>query len=93
MPAVMSSLPKNRPAMPILYSEAQEQLELVRRLEKPSLIAVVSVSQFFLDMARGVLSPFVGRRHSMREYLLTGPGPHELGASPKTISGPSPKRG
>jgi hypothetical protein len=49
---------------------ADEHLQAIRRLETPSLVAVVSVTSYFLEMARRLLAPAVGRRHSIREYLL-----------------------
>lgn len=74
MPKVVSLLPKSQPAIAIVYSEAGEQLAMVRESAKPCLIAVVSISPYFLEIARGVLSPMIGDRHAMSEYLLTGSG-------------------
>jgi DNA-binding transcriptional regulator YhcF (GntR family) len=81
MPEVVSVLPKDRPAIPIIYSDAEEHLEIIRQLRQPSLIAVVSISQPFLEIARGLLSPVVGRRHSLQGYLLTGESPRFRGAA------------
>jgi hypothetical protein len=63
----------------ITYSLADEHVALVQNLERPSLIAVASISEYFLQTARGVLAPVVGSRHSMREYLLVGKDPQDLG--------------
>ena len=71
---VRSVLPAGRPAVEITYSPADEYLEAVRRLQTPSLIAIVSVSHF-LVMARALLAPAVGRRHSMSCYLMSGERP------------------
>ena len=72
IPRIRSVLPTERPAVAITYSSADEHLQAIRRLTTPSLIAVVSVSPYFLQMARAVLAPAIGRRHSMRSYLMTG---------------------
>jgi DNA-binding transcriptional regulator YhcF (GntR family) len=81
MPKVVSLLPKDRPVVPIVYSDATEQLQIIRALKEPSLIAVVSISQYFLDTARGVLGPLIGGLHSMREYLVTDLGHKTVGAA------------
>ncbi len=80
MPKTVSVLPKDRPVVQITYSLADEHVALVRDIERPSQIAVASISEYFLKTARGVLAPVVGRRHSMREYLLVGHDPQDLGA-------------
>ena len=79
MPQMVSVLPKDRPIVPIVYSKADEHVALVRNLERPSLIAIASISEYFLQTARGVLAPVVGGRHSMREYLLVGKEPQDVG--------------
>jgi DNA-binding transcriptional regulator YhcF (GntR family) len=61
---------KERPAVAVSYSSADEHLQTIRNLKKPSVIAVVSGSRLFLDVARAVLAPAVGRRHQLREILL-----------------------
>ena len=60
---------QNRPPVPFAYSEADEHVNLIRRLEKPSIIAVVSVSERLLRTARGLLAQAIGRRHTFREFL------------------------
>ena len=72
LPEVEPLLPVERPAVRIQFSSADEHLERIRQLEQPSLIAVISVSKYFLEMARAVLAPAVSRRHSMEEYLMVG---------------------
>jgi GntR family transcriptional regulator len=52
------------------YSGVDEHIEAIRRLELPSLVVVVSVSPYFLEMARRLLAQAVGNRHSMRSYLM-----------------------
>ncbi len=71
MRAVVSVLPKDGSAIPIIYSPADQHVEMVRGLQRPSMIALVSISEYFLQTARGVLAPVAGQRHSIREYLLT----------------------
>ncbi len=72
IPKIRSVLSPGRPPIAIAYSPADEHLAAIRRLATTSLVAVVSVSRYFLEMARGLLAPEVGRRHSMRGYLMTG---------------------
>ena len=74
MPDVVPVLPKDRPAIPIIFSDAEEQLEMIRQLREPSVIAVVSISSYFLDIARGVLGPVIGRR---RDLYPVGPRAQE----------------
>ena len=71
IPKVAGLLPPERPAVPITYSSADPHLDLIRCLERSSVIALVSVSEYFLRTARAVLAPAAGSRHSMREYLLS----------------------
>ncbi len=70
IPKIAELLPPERPAIPITYSSADPHLDLIRRLERSSVIALVSISKYFLKTARAVLAPAAGRCHSMREYLL-----------------------
>ena len=71
IPKIAELLPPERPAIPITYSSADPHLDLIRCLERSSVIALVSISKYFLQTARAVLAPAAGRRHSMREYLLS----------------------
>ena len=71
IPKIAGLLRPERPAVPITYSSADPHLDLIRGLERSSAIALVSVSEYFLKTARAVLTPAMGRRHSMREYLLS----------------------
>ena len=63
-------LPQDRPSVPVKYASADEHLRFIRNLREPSTIAIVSVSSVFLAVARSLLAPAVGRRHSLREILL-----------------------
>jgi DNA-binding transcriptional regulator YhcF (GntR family) len=71
MAKFQSVLARDRPPIPITYSAADNVIEEIRRLKKPALIAIVSISEYFLGMARGVLAGATGQRHSMRTYLMT----------------------
>jgi len=73
-------IPKERPAIPIAFCDADEHVQMLRKLREPSVIALVSVSQYLLQAAQGLLAPAVGRRHTLTPYLL----PLE---SPKVLSG------
>ncbi len=81
IPKIASSLPKDRPAIPIEFSEADQHLEMIRQLGEPSSIAVVSISKFFLRIARGVLAPAISQHHTTREYLLSADSCSDLGAA------------
>jgi DNA-binding transcriptional regulator YhcF (GntR family) len=63
-------IPKERPAVPIAFCDADEHVQMLRKLREPSVIALVSVSQYLLQAAQGLLAPAVGRRHTLTPYLL-----------------------
>ena len=63
-------VPQNRPSVSITYSGADEHVDLIRSLKKPSIIAAVSVSESLLKTARSLFAPAIGRRHTFREFLL-----------------------
>ena len=69
--AVDALFPKDRPVVPISFCSADEHVERIRNLAQPSTIAVISASNVFLKVARGILAPAVGQRHSLEEVLLT----------------------
>lgn len=73
-------VPKSRPAIPLAFSVADEQLGLLRKLQKPSLIAVVSVSEVFLKTARALLTPTVGQRHALCDFHFPLENPSALAA-------------
>ena len=70
IPQIAPLVPKDRPAIPITFSTVDEHIKIIQALQKPSTIAVVSISPVVLQTARGVLAPVVGDRHTIREYLL-----------------------
>ncbi len=67
-PRIEAFLPRERPPYQLTICEPKEHVQMIRQLDKPSLIAVVSVSKLFLERARGFLAPFVGESHFFREY-------------------------
>ena len=67
---VHAMFPKERPVVPVRYALADEHLKAIRALKKPSVIAVVSSSRLFLEVARSVLAPALGSRHDLREIHL-----------------------
>jgi len=77
LPRIAALLPKFRVVVPALYTDATSYLEFVGRLQNPSIIALLSISEAFLKIARGVLGPVTSGRHSLieRQVAETGPLP------------------
>jgi len=73
-------VPKDRPAVWLTFSTADQLLEVIRTLREPSVIAMVSVSEALLRTANGLLAPAAGRRHVYREFLLSRGIKVDLGA-------------
>ena len=63
-------LPKDTPAIPLTFREADEHLELLSKLTHPSVIAVVSMSAVFRSTAGGLLAAAVGQRHTLTEFAF-----------------------
>jgi DNA-binding transcriptional regulator YhcF (GntR family) len=63
-------IPQSTPPIATVCSRADEHVALIRQLQNPSIVAVVSVSAIFLKTARSLLAPAIGRRHTLREVLL-----------------------
>jgi len=78
IPDVNPLLPRDRPALPLEFGAADEQVEMIRQRREPSVLAVVSVSQGFLQTARTVLATAAGRRHALQEFLLPFADPRAL---------------
>jgi GntR family transcriptional regulator len=74
-----------RPAIGIVYSQAAEQVNLIRKLRKPSIVAVVSVSELLLKIARSLLAPAIGRRHTLNMHLVVPGAPIDPGAADLVI--------
>ena len=79
------ALPRNMPIIPVTFSPADEQVGKIRTFSKPSTIALVSISEFLILTARGLLAPVLGRQHTMREYLLPAESPGTLAAADLVI--------
>jgi len=65
-------------AITITYSKADEHVEMIRALKKPSIIAAVSVSESLLTRARSMFAAAIARRHTYREVLLPPKGRIDL---------------
>jgi GntR family transcriptional regulator len=74
-----------RPAIGIVYSQAAEQVDMIRKLSKPSIVAVVSVSELLLKTARSLLAPAIGRRHTLNVHLVVPGVPIDAGAADLAI--------
>jgi hypothetical protein len=74
-------LPSQRLATKLVFASAEDQVGMVERLDRPSIIALVSVSPLFLETARGMLSPVVGDRHALIEHLLSAAGLRRLASA------------
>lgn len=61
---------QSRPTIGLVYSQAAEHVELIRKLKDPSMVAVVSVSESLLRTARGLMAPAIGRKHTLNEVLV-----------------------
>ena len=68
---VKQLVPPHRPVLPITYSPVDEHLEMIRSLNRPSIIAVASVSESLLKTARSLFAPALARRHVLREILIS----------------------
>ena len=65
-----SLLPRGHPLLAVAPSGVDAHLDHIRELAEESVIAVASISQEFLRLARALLAPVVGGRHAMEEHLL-----------------------
>ena len=71
-------VPKNVPAVRLSFSAADEHLDLLRSLDQPSVIGIISLSPIFLRTARSLLAPALGRRHVMRDFSFPVDDPKAL---------------
>ena len=78
-------VPVSRPAIGIVYSQATEQVDLIRSLRNPSIVALVSVSELLLKTARSLLAPAIGRKHSLSEQLAVPGARIDTGAADLVI--------
>jgi DNA-binding transcriptional regulator YhcF (GntR family) len=79
--AVQPLVSQSRPAIGLVYSPIAEQLDLIQKLKKPSIVAVASVSETLLRTARSVMAAAVGRRHTFQEILAVEGEPVRIGAA------------
>jgi len=73
--------PKDRPAVPLAFGAAREQVARIRQLREPSVIAVVSVSELFLRTAESLLASAVAPRHTLAVHALPLASPRALRAA------------
>jgi len=71
-------LPKDKPPYSITLNTAVREVALVRNLREPSAIAVVSVSELFLQTARALFAPALSERHTLREFFVPREKPGTL---------------
>src|SRR5262249_40185114 len=76
--AIVEALPKRHPVIPIGYSSADSHLDMVRALTRSSIVAVASVSEHFLAVARGLLGPALEARHTLIDRLVSGEDASEI---------------
>jgi GntR family transcriptional regulator len=74
-------IPAKRPCFPLQYSNALDQISMIRKLDLPSNIAVASVSSSLLKTARSLLAPSIGREHSYQELLLSADQEVDMGGA------------
>ena len=67
--------------VPIGFNSADQHIERIRRLEQPSVIGVVSVSNGFLKTAVSLLASAVGRKHTICQALLPHDNPEAVRAA------------
>jgi hypothetical protein len=58
------------PLVAVTYSPADAQLATIRELSCESTIGVISISDFFLRTANGLLGSAVGSKHSFQQFLI-----------------------
>jgi GntR family transcriptional regulator len=71
LPTIAEAVPKERPAITVLYSSAEVHFDVVRKLTRPSVVAVVSISEAFVKIACGLLGHMIGTRHTLIDCLLS----------------------
>jgi len=81
MPKLVGLIEKRQALVALQYNDTRDYVKLVGQLSRPSLIALVSVSQYVLESVRLVFSPVVGDRHSIAEYVVTEGTPLSVGAA------------
>jgi GntR family transcriptional regulator len=62
--------PANQSLVTLQFAPVDEHIAQVRQLPNASIVAAVSVSSYFLQMARTLLAPTVARRHTLQLHLI-----------------------
>jgi DNA-binding transcriptional regulator YhcF (GntR family) len=81
IPDVNPLLPRDRPAIALAFGAADEHVDILRKRKEPSVVAVVSVSEGFLQTASRVLATAAGSLHALQQFLLPLPSPKALAAA------------
>ncbi len=55
---VAPALPRTLPTIPVTFSPADEQVGRIRAFSEPSIIALVSISEYLIRTARALLAPW-----------------------------------
>jgi GntR family transcriptional regulator len=71
-------VPEHQAGVMLKFVGADEHVELIRSLTQPSMIAIASVSPTLLKTARSLLAPVLGRRHTLRKFLIPLKGHTDL---------------
>ncbi len=74
------ALSKDHPRVAVKFPNVDRYFEMIRQFNKPSVMGVVSVSELLLQTAEGILSPAIGRRHTLQTYFLPAEGDLNLAA-------------
>lgn len=68
-------VPRNRPTIGLLYAQVGEHIDLIRKLQHPSVVAVVSVSESLLRTAPASwLGPLGCDIRLAKSYPMEKPG-------------------
>jgi len=70
LPQVEKTLPVEHPRIRIRYAAPDPEIERIGALLEPSVVVVASVSRYFLEIARDILAPVIGTRHTLVERLM-----------------------
>jgi DNA-binding transcriptional regulator YhcF (GntR family) len=81
LPRLAAGRPPARAPISIQFTDPAPYLEAVRRLREPSLVALVSVSEVFLEIARGVVGPVASKRHTLLDLHVSDAGAVRVGAA------------
>ncbi|SDF51506.1 GntR family transcriptional regulator [Terriglobus roseus] len=74
-----------RPPLGVVYSSAVEHIDRINRLEHPSIVSLVSVSEGVLRTAKSFFASAIGKKHVLQEVLATDESVPSLGDSDLTF--------